>query len=393
MLNTKIRVIFSALLWLTICQLLFMPIQSSIGQKVADSIQNQLRQELDFSDFQYISRSITDFNKSGSIKCPVLKKIYPSSVEILDLSYMSDSSCDNFNIFLTGAEYVSELKALNGDIYQLTYISANPGLFYVALWSFRLIGLLVVLLIIQLLRLQSQKNEIALNSERELAQAKMNLSQKLAHDIRSPISTLGLISSRITDSEIKELQTAVVKQINEIANKLLLDVKSEKNQFKNLESKMNATKNENLSLFFDNLIKEYKFKSLALKQKIVFGVDEDAKFFKVTTELAKILYPILNNFIQNSIEATDDVGLVKVLAQVQSSKLHICVEDNGKGIPEHVLKVLGNKAITHGKEKSDNLSGNGIAVYNAKKDLEACGAQMLIDSTVGRGTQISIIIS
>ena len=42
-------------------------IQNSLGQKVIGSLQNQLRQELEHSNFHFLARSINDYNKSEDI--------------------------------------------------------------------------------------------------------------------------------------------------------------------------------------------------------------------------------------------------------------------------------------------------------------------------------------
>ena len=48
-------VINSFVFWLICCQTLFVLVQRSAGDKTVNSIQNQLRQELNFSDFHFLA--------------------------------------------------------------------------------------------------------------------------------------------------------------------------------------------------------------------------------------------------------------------------------------------------------------------------------------------------
>lgn len=224
------------------------------------------------------------------------------------------------------------------------------------------------------------------------------LSQKLAHDIRTPISTLNIISSKITDIEIRQLQLSVVKQINEIANDLLDQSKFGNTVNHNDRRPSNQDVNSiKLTELLLNLEKEYKFKSIALKQKIIFRLSEELlKGCAVDNELIKIIYPILNNLIQNSIDATTENNEIMIYTLLENKKLLLIVTDNGKGMPSSVLEQIGKKPISFGKEgassKNHIVSGNGIALYNAKNDLARFNADLSIESKIDVGTKVSIIL-
>lgn len=234
-----------------------------------------------------------------------------------------------------------------------------------------------------------------------------SLSQKLAHDIRSPISTLNIISSKMNDPELKELQLAVVDKINSIANDLLNKSKGQLqspdniHQIKNSDKEaqisqtLNIQSDNTLSLFFKNLVKEYDFKKVAIQQKVIFQIqNEDLKKGRLSKSHEHILYQAINNFIQNSIDATNPTsGEIVILSQTNNHhQLEIVISDNGKGIPSEILQELGNKPLSHGK-MNDSNSGNGIAIFNAKKDLLEMGIQLSIASQQNKGTQVVLKFS
>ena len=219
-------------------------------------------------------------------------------------------------------------------------------------------------------------------------------SQKLAHDIRSPISTLNLISSKISDPDIRFLQLAVVDQINAIAKNLLSESNSTKIDRETIKSvDLNNNQQVFLSSMLKNIEQEYKFKSKIISQKIIFNIDYDKIQPNPASEkLCSVIYTCLNNFIQNSIEATQPDGIIKIRTLLNTDgRIELIISDNGKGMTESLIERLGNEVVSHGKSNTD-YSGSGIALFNAKRDLMDCGTDLKINSILNIGTEIAIIL-
>ncbi|MBC7420080.1 MAG: sensor histidine kinase [Bdellovibrio sp.] len=198
---------------------------------------------------------------------------------------------------------------------------------------------------------------------------KINLSRKLAHDIRSPLSTLNLISSKIDNVQAKELQIAVISQINQIAEELLNDTRS----------------NQTLdySQLIDQLESEYKLKSESLQRKFKFI--RESKFRNI--KCPDFLYSIINNIIQNSIDATEPgKGQIKITSTLSEAKILICITDNGRGMPKDILDVIGLREISFGKSEE----GNGIGLYSATQALKKMGGLLEVNSVLNKGTSITL---
>lgn len=229
-----------------------------------------------------------------------------------------------------------------------------------------------------------------------------NLSQKLAHDIRSPISTLNLISSKIENAEIKSLQLAVVEQINAIANALLNENKTntQGSGLHLIPNSINNREKQSLKSIFKNLKNEYAFKKISIQQDIIFDINEaQINDSRISAELGTIIYRSVNNFIQNAIEASPPPNSTIIVRCIKlnadKNMFEISVIDEGKGIPADIIKRLGNEVISYGKDNEAVLahnSGSGIALYNAKIDIHKHGGELLIESQIGTGTQVSIRI-
>lgn len=209
------------------------------------------------------------------------------------------------------------------------------------------------------------------------------ISKKVTHDIRSPLSTLNMLANLIENSEVREMQQAVTKQIDRIANDLL-------NYSNNQHSEGLGTP-ESLKDLFLQLKKEYDLKTLSMNCSIAFEdqLDSDIQLCDLT-----VLYQNLNNFINNSVEAK--AKCIKVVMGADKSVISIAVVDDGVGMDEGVLKRIGRSAFST-KNLSKALvglvsSGNGIAMLNAREAFEIRGWILDIKSNVGVGTTVSVLI-
>jgi len=360
--------------WILACQVLFILIQEGFGEKVVDSIQGQLRQELAISNFNFLARSITDFTTSGAIECGVLDKITPIKQRIIDLRYMSQG-CSVNKWTLDGSFIEVSLKSLNGDLYQFNFISKNPSLFYFALWGFRILGLIAILGISFAVRAISR-------SELEIAQRMKKLAIQVSHDIRSPLSALmmTLKGKEFETPEEKFVVMASLERINDIANNLL---QSEK---KNGENQPRLKTGLIIPMINSVLSeKRYQFQEI---EDLKFTVSFDVDHFICTSLDESIFKRALSNILNNSVEAIKDNPEIIISLSAQGDSLCLSIKDFGVGIPqEHIDKIFhhGYSLKKHSKE-----SGTGIGLSYAKEAVHSFGGSLNINSVAGEGTEIII---
>ena len=202
------------------------------------------------------------------------------------------------------------------------------------------------------------------------------ISKKVAHDIRSPLSTLNMLAATIENLEVRGMQEAVTKQIDQIANDLL-------NFSKNREPEK-ASSLQSIKQLFIQIKKEYELKSNQRNCQIIF---DDQLSSDVNLPNLTVLYQNINNFINNSIEAkAKNINIVLK----QDEDIRIIVADDGNGMDEFTLNKVGK--VEHTTKRGDRASGNGIALLNAQKSTTALGWQMKLQSSLGVGTTITITI-
>ncbi len=235
-------------------------------------------------------------------------------------------------------------------------------------------------------QMKSMSEEVVnLESDRKSGE----LAKRLAHDIRSPLSALNLVSNKIIgiNPEQREIIEQVAKRINDIANDLL-NQSSEVHKIIASNSAVDeGAFKEQIFLkgLIDKVISEKRIE-YSDNEKIILisrleNLSENAKIDFSEKELIRIL----SNLINNCVEAIVENGSICIEAWNMDQTLYLRVIDFGKGIPNALLEKLTAEPI------SSKSRGSGIGVYSAFKLLKAAGHDLTIDTKEGVGTQVTII--
>jgi DNA-binding response OmpR family regulator/two-component sensor histidine kinase len=103
---------------------------------------------------------------------------------------------------------------------------------------------------------------------------------------------------------------------------------------------------------------------------------------------------ICSNLISNAIKYNKDGGHVLLDAEVidqdygSKKSVRISVEDNGKGIPEHILPSIFDR-FTRGQV---GPSGAGIGLALTKELVKLLGGKIDVESTLGKGSRFTITL-
>ncbi len=218
------------------------------------------------------------------------------------------------------------------------------------------------------------------------------LSRQVAHDIRSPLSALNLLASKMKDTnrEYSELIAVVVQNINNIADDLLRQSRSKDTNPKVLPF-VDGTCNLNSALKEAIQEKEFEceYKSISIEIKIIENkVLDDLCIAISKTDFSRMISNILNN----SIEAFKQNNSIHIRVIDAKDSIVLTITDFGHGIPESILRRLLKERLSYRKDTNTTSSGHGIGLYAAHQILSKVGGNISIDSKVGVGTKISLSI-
>ncbi|ACR78738.1 MULTISPECIES: ATP-binding protein [Kosmotoga] len=204
---------------------------------------------------------------------------------------------------------------------------------------------------------------------REKMAALGEMSAKVAHEIRNPITIISGFTRRIARTRDREK----IQQYVEILNRELERLETIVNDV--LDYSRRAKKKENIeSVNALELCQEIAngFKDLAKKKGISLIVegDEETVFVGNKNRMKQVII----NLVQNAIEASEDNGIVKIEVEFAQENVRISVWNKGKEIPPEILRRVFEPFFT------TKTFGTGLGLSICKRIVEEHGGNITAQS-------------
>jgi two-component system sensor histidine kinase BaeS len=134
------------------------------------------------------------------------------------------------------------------------------------------------------------------------------------------------------------------------------------------------------------------FSHQAEQRHITLVVQADPTVRRLRADPDRILQ-VLSNLISNALRYTPEQGRITLSSRQDEDHIVLSVQDTGPGIdPEHLPHIFERfYRADSSRRQTQNESGLGLAI--AKSIVEAHGGQIVVSSTVGHGTMISLVFS
>ncbi|MEO2030751.1 MAG: ATP-binding protein [Planctomycetaceae bacterium] len=226
------------------------------------------------------------------------------------------------------------------------------------------------------------------SAERERLQAKntelATLAGGLAHEIRNPLSTIGmhleLLAEDLDEEESarsRRMLERVTKlqhechQLEEILNAFLQFARAGEPQ---LET---GSLNETVTSYLEFL------DPLAAEHHVEVRPHLDANLPEIPLDIA-LLRQVLNNLGRNALQAMPDGGTLEFITTVRDHTIVLEVIDTGRGM-DHKTRDRMFQAFF-----STRSGGSGLGLPTVRRIIEAHGGTIACDSEPGQGTRFTI---
>lgn len=239
------------------------------------------------------------------------------------------------------------------------------------------------------LKVENEKLEIMNQFQNKLIEEQKGFKKiidQAVHDIRSPLASLMIVSkyTKNIPADFCAVISGASKRIDDIARHLLQIYmpKNNMDQIDHLAVKSKDNFQVLLALYEIISEKKYEFHDLPVEFKISLGKNGYSAFIFAEEFSFKRM---ISNLINNAVEAFENKpGSVTVHLHRTNTSVDIIIEDNGKGMPEHIVnKIMNGISVTEGKRE-----GNGIGFTQVREALQSNEGYLDIESTVGTGTKV-----
>ncbi len=213
----------------------------------------------------------------------------------------------------------------------------------------------------------------------------------ISHDIKTPLASIKGFAEILSDNnyafsqeEIQSYADIIHKKSNYI--KELVDDLNLATRLKNKTSMLNRREVNLVKLVRETVI-EILNDPRYNNRDISFISEESVLLKEVDDALIK---RVINNLLYNAL-IHNDLNVKIEVKMIKDENVHIFVKDNGKGISSEAIKYIFNRYY-RGTNTGESHKGSGLGMAIAKEIIAAHDGNIKINSMLGDGTEIEVIL-
>ncbi len=203
----------------------------------------------------------------------------------------------------------------------------------------------------------------------------------MVHDYRNPMATILMGTRYLKKHREDDISLKLASAIEEAVDRMM-QMTNEMLDFSRGVSKVNP---ERVSV--SQLLETVQEEALALLTesgiKLVLEIDYQGE---VEVDRHRIVRLLLN-VVKNAVEAMPEGGTLTISAAQRRQDLMFTISDTGCGISTELAQRVFEPFFSHGKSH-----GTGLGMAIGKSAVEAHGGSIWIESQVGKGTSVFIVL-
>ncbi len=228
--------------------------------------------------------------------------------------------------------------------------------------------------------------------QQKLENSRREFVANVSHELRTPLTNVKSYTETLAETpdapdELKEQFYGVILNETDRMTRIVKDLLT----LSRLDSAKMDWKNETFSLK-KSLETAYRAMELEAKRhghKLTLSID--ASLPSITCDRER-MEQVLINLISNAVKYTPDGGKIDISSENCGDYIKMTVRDNGIGIAEKDLPRLFERFYRVDKARSRESGGTGLGLAIAKEIVEHYGGEIKLESELGAGTTISVIL-
>ena len=225
--------------------------------------------------------------------------------------------------------------------------------------------------------------EDALALVQKRSEEKDRILHIVAHDLRSPIASIMMLSNVIKKSDNKEETDKVLQYMHTACNNSLTLIAEILGAAESNNNENDVQETIDVDKLVNDSVELLRVKASEKKQTFNLQLNGKEKFFIANREK---INRVINNLLINAIKFSNDNKQITVTTSAENKRVQIAVKDNGIGIPER-LKDKVFERFTKAKRKGtmgEPTFGLGLSI--CKEITEYYNGSIRFESKENEGT-------
>ncbi len=230
-----------------------------------------------------------------------------------------------------------------------------------------------------------------ITQQKEIDKMKTELVSMVAHELRSPLTSISGFSELLLDKDIPREQSEeyahiILKESNrlsELINKFLDISRIESGRIQPQKAELDMIEVVQMVIGSSSY--------LANKKNIDVDVQTPSDPCRVWADSGMMEQVILNLF-SNAVKYSPENTRIDIIVSVVENQITVKIKDQGYGIPPHALKKIFEKfyRVSSGNDSQRNTKGSGLGLALVKQIVEMHNGRIEIESKVDKGSVFTI---
>lgn len=227
--------------------------------------------------------------------------------------------------------------------------------------------------------------------QKKLSDIKADFINNMTHELKTPISTIGLAAEMLTDSSMQRTEKSILRYANMIKeeNKRLQTHVEKVLQFARLDSgniKLNITSID-IHELLDEILPKISLQIERLNGQLIYEPNATNALIQADAEhITNMLY----NLLDNAIKYSPDKPQIIVTTQSSDKNLTISIQDHGIGMSKDNIDKIFEQFYRVPTGNIHNVKGFGLGLSYVKLMAEAHNGTIQVISKIDKGSTFSL---